>query len=387
MKKKCVSCRAKIDSDSKFCSVCGAKQEKNEPIMQQNSADKSTTAITSIPDSKRVVYFKNGFYSTMKPPPPPNLYENRDLIYNADFLVSDGVKYDLSDISDIRSIKVPDFRSDNSGSPVYSLDYALRMRASTCSNNEQHELCSAFLWKSTELMLANTDMNWRRKDFNRLIYWHNEMGMFDEAEKAKAYLNQFELYTANRFDLLAKQFRDTAFRNAKSFNSDLVVFHDQAMGCCDTCSKYIGRVYSISGRSIKFPRLPEYAKEHGNFHPGCRCVMQAYLGGEIYLHGKSCNALIASARPYRDTRKKEEIEAYDRALKAMVAERAEEERRLEYSRLKGINRIEYFAIKKALPDLAPKTLTGYIRMKNSNSKNFIKLQERAKAIGITITEI
>jgi len=39
-----------------------------------------------------------------------------------------------------------------------------------------------------------------------------------------------------------------------------------------------------------------------------------------------------------------------------------------------------------MPDIAPKSLSGYARMKNANTENYRKLVEQAKEKGISISE-
>lgn len=385
MKKKCISCGAKIDSGSKFCVVCGASQSKTQKSQPKFKFEQSKDII-AIEKGKQVVYFENGYLFDMAPPPPQNFYENRDLAYNADIIVSDDKCYDLSDPNDILKIHVPAFdRGNDEGGAVFGLDYILRMKAGICYEAEQDELCSALLWKSTELMLANKKTSWSRKDLNRIIFWHYELGMPQEAEKAQRYLNSFPIYSANRFDVIAKQVRDTVFSQSKQYKFNLVVFHDYGHGCCEDCAKLSGRVYRIRGINLKYPKLPKYVFEHGNFHTGCRCLMSAYFGDDIYHHGNEVNAFAASRRPYVDDRTAHEIEAYQDYINIMQKEIDDEKKRLESSRIKGINRKEYLAIKKALPHLAPKSLSGYIRMKNSNSRNFVKIQENAQNLGIIIS--
>lgn len=48
------------------------------------------------------------------------------------------------------------------------------------------------------------------------------------------------------------------------------------------------------------------------------------------------------------------------------------------------NEREYYRIKYTIPEIAPKSLSGYTRMKNTKSKNFIKIADAAKQAGIVI---
>ena len=48
------------------------------------------------------------------------------------------------------------------------------------------------------------------------------------------------------------------------------------------------------------------------------------------------------------------------------------------------NEREYYRIKYTIPEVAPKSLSGYTRMKNIKSTNFIKIADAAKQAGIVI---
>lgn len=134
----------------------------------------------------QTIYFKDGKMYKVSP-------TDEESWYDARYLVSDTEMYDLENVKSIQSIKVPDFglQNDFEGYGVKgSLDYVLRMKAGNLFNRNEKELCSACLWKATELMFANKYMVWRKHDYERLIYWHIQLGMFDEVEKAKNYLTK-----------------------------------------------------------------------------------------------------------------------------------------------------------------------------------------------------
>lgn len=134
--------------------------------------------------SNKVAFFKNGqLYATQ----PAHL----DNWYDVNYICSDSVYFNLENVHDIQKIPVPKFQTlndfDNHIS-TGSLDYVLRMKAGKFYNTKQKELCSACLWKSTELMLHNDSFLWREYDYYRIVQWHLELGMFDEAKKAEYYL-------------------------------------------------------------------------------------------------------------------------------------------------------------------------------------------------------
>ena len=319
----------------------------------------------------QTIYFNNGKMYKVYP-------SDQESWYNARYLVSDGATYDLENVHDIQKIPTPKFAKFDSMRDGYgitgSLDYVIRMKAGAFYNRNEKELCSACLWKSTQLMLANTAVGWQKKDFERLINWHLELGMYDEAEKAKKYLSRYGQYTENVFDSTAKSIRDSVFKNMKKFKMDLVAYHDYGSGCCAECAKMRGRVYSVSGKNKKYPKLPEYARINGNFHPGCRCTMTTFFNDdEIFYKGDKVNARKASNRPWIDDRDKREIKLYEEYLKSI-----EEGERKEH------DRDEYYKIVKELPDIAPKSFGAYRRMKNTKTANFMKLVDAAKQAGIVI---
>lgn len=105
---------------------------------------------------------------------------------------------------------------------------------------------------------------------------------------------------------------------------------------------------------------------------------------EIFYKGKRVNAKKASKRPWKDDRDEREKQLYEDYLKRMENQKVEEARLEEYSIKRGRDRKEYEEILKSFPSAAPKSLTGYRRMKTMRSKNFMKLYNMAKEKGIEI---
>ena len=132
-----------------------------------------------VPDAQ-TIYFKNGEMYKVYP-------TDKESWYDARYLVSDGVKYDLENLDDLKRIPVPKFPAHQNIMDGYgvtgNLDYVLRMKAGSFYNRKDKIRCSACLWKCTELMLAHP-LSWEESHFYRIVQWHVEMGMFDEADKA-----------------------------------------------------------------------------------------------------------------------------------------------------------------------------------------------------------
>lgn len=158
-------------------------------------------ADTSLPDGQ-TAYFKNGKMYKLYPTDSQDWYDTR-------FIVSDNVTYDLEKIESIKSIVPPDFSRPINSEKEYgitgSLDYVLRMKAGRLCQQGKKELSSACIWKAVELMFKNTSISYRKSDFTRLIKVHLDLQMYDEAQKAKEYLeNRGFIFTEIEFNIEAE---------------------------------------------------------------------------------------------------------------------------------------------------------------------------------------
>lgn len=176
--------------------------------------------------------------------------------------------------------------------------------------------------------------------------------------------------------------KNTQLSCAKKYKDDYVQVVSAC--CCSECAKYRFRIYCISGSDTRFPKLPEYIKKY-SWH--CGLLLYPFSLGVNYMRpseNKSLNEIDElieySNRPFVDDRADEEIERYNRILA---------KNKQDY--IDGLNkeqaRLEYEKIVALLPDIAPKSQGGYMRMKKSNSANFQKLKENAVSVGIEIKDI
>ncbi len=141
---------------------------------------------------------------------------------------------------------------------------------------------------------------------------------------------------------------------------------------CAVCSMYQGRVYATTreaangkykfrdGTMLRFPYLYDtaFASGYNTIHPNCRhrislFAIRAYTNSELRHYANISNA------PFEDTRSDEERKAY--------AKGQAEKRR------KNAAYKQYERIKAALPDTAPKSFAGFVRMKATNSENYQNL--------------
>lgn len=107
-------------------------------------------------------------------------------------------------------------------------------------------------------------------------------------------------------------------RNANSRHSDLVEMSINPL-CCGECSKYQGRIYSLTGRDHRFPKLPEVVIQTGVLHKDCSHMVYNYTEGNEPLYIKG-NIFEVSNRPFVDERSDEEKHEYYRDKEGVTIE-------------------------------------------------------------------
>lgn len=314
-----------------------------------------------------ITIFKNGCVVDSVPR-LTDYYNERAKINSARYIISDGIKYDLENSDSIKLLPIPDFsRMKYTELPgeypleqLSCLDYVLRMKASELRRNKFNELSIIVLKKATEMM-PHSPIGWSEKDYMRLTNWLYEDGRFDEADE---YKNEVCKVFKKNYKI---EWQNRDINNAKELGHDLVISHS-SNDCCSECAKYRNRIYSISGNDKRFPRLPNY---------NCDCSGLHYF---IFVENVSdtyfpTNDYVAySNRPYIDDRTDKEKMLYQHLLDRKV-----------YEELNEKSRRNYQIIKQFLPDIAPKSLSAYTRMRNNYSIQFQQLAEKAKEIGIDIS--
>ena len=169
---------------------------------------------------------------------------------------------------------------------------------------------------------------------------------------------------------------------AQSIHSDYV----EVVGncCCSICAKYRHRIYCISGNDNRFPKLPEFVIRYSHH---CRLMIYSFTLGVSFLLINEHNSVndVASLieisnRPFVDDREDEEKARYDLLWNRRKQEFVD-------NMNSGCSAAEYEIIKKRLPEFAPKGKGAYLRMKKSNSDNFVKLAKVAEMAGITIRRL
>ncbi|MBP1561919.1 MAG: hypothetical protein J6C96_11865 [Oscillospiraceae bacterium] len=284
--------------------------------------------------------------------------------------------YDLNSIEGINSIPVESFEYDPNDGKQYAfnnIEYVLQRKATEHKKNGRMDLAIACLRKSNQIMPLSS-MMYTQDDYMRLVKYLRLDKQFEAADIEEEEILGEKSKVTNK--AIHDQVLKKQIQSAKSMGTDLV---SAVCNCyhCEECAKYINRVYSISGKDKRFPKLPDYVVENSQH---CGIMMYPFVYGvntmrDVYT-GKSIieSEIIAySNRPYIDDRPQEWKVGYQK----LEAE-ANNKKNCEY---------EYKLICQKLPDIAPKNQGGYLRMKKSNSENFQKLKEKAISAGIEIKDL
>lgn len=157
------------------------------------------------------------------------------------------------------------------------------------------------------------------------------------------------------------------FGGAKNLGTDLVESSDIA-ACCPKCAMYRRRIYSLSGRDKRFPKIPV------DFDSDCCGLsLYPYIWGVSEPSFSAKNPIKYSNRPFVDDRTAKEKKDYQSILDARAQERQKE-----------LDRRTYEKILASMPSDAPKSFAAFRRIKNANSASYVALKKKAVQIGVEI---
>lgn len=317
------------------------------------------------------VYYERGQVVKILPEPHKPYYEAREIINAATRIVSDGVLYDLTDRDSIYSIEIPEYtyshdnlNAQNLGVTGY-LEYVLRMHSGLLWDEGYYRLSVACLGKACQLMLYST-INWQRKDYYRIVDDYIKLGCFKKAEEWK---NWIEKNTTSPDDYSKLAF-DRTLESCKFLNTDLVEV-GESPSCCDVCAKYRKRIYSLSGENWKFPKFPD------DFHFGCALGVSPFVYKVMEPSFECKNYVLYSRRPFKDDRTKQEKESYKKRMELIEREK--------YSvQEPNLTHIIYYWFKPLFPDIFPKSVGAFSRMRNANTANYKKIISAVENAGYRI---
>lgn len=322
--------------------------------------------------SNATAFFENGFlYNVFPRNHSISLYDDRDVAYNAKILVSDGKRYNLWKKDDIFSIPIPHF-SDRQET-TFSLDYILRMIASSFRNNHENYLSICLLLQATKLM-PHSNIFWKEEDYLRIVEWLYKDGQISDGDALREYIKTDKLIQSKTNLSECAKNRFISIANRK----DLLVFNNYSGDCCSVCAVYSGRVYSISGHDKRYPKLPKFLADCWCHHPFCNTDIAPYWDGDpVMFRGQHIDVSKAMQRPYTDDRTIDEINLYNKRIDICQKKAHDYNRYLDRLR-------EYHLCCSKIPHLMPKSYTAYCRSKRENTESFQKIVVAAKLEGINI---
>ena len=329
------------------------KQLRNGKRMEFERNNIDLTTVT--------IFFHNGIICRIVP--------DVQSYYSARYYVIEGNFYDTYSLEDVKSIPIPVF-NESYGTPVYNLEYLLKMRASEEREKENYELSYDLMYKTIECMKASRIM-YGKKEYLQFIMWLYKDGRIEEAAMLEKRLRREEPEVFD-INLFHKNHFLSAIKQCTDFDTDYIYCGGHTCTCSE-CAKYQNRVYSISGKDSAYPKLPDFVYEYGGFHPGCRHCFYPFSGDSIAdKNGNYVDALEYSNRPFVDDRTPEEIEGYNQYLKKAEKERLHDE-----------NLKAFYILKKELPDVMPKSYSTFAQYKAHNSDKYINILNSANEKGIT----
>ena len=266
------------------------------------------------------------------------------------------INYKMDTLEDILSIPVPTEKFELPDDFMDSIEYVLQRKATEFKKEGNMECAIACLEKAVEIIpfspMPYPDC------FERLEKYLKLNNQWDEAEEVS-------LEGAKQEKNFQNEFKNKVLSDATKLGTDLLEasYHEPASA---KEAMYRGRVFSISGSDTRFPVLPE------DFWETRLSACSFIWGISEPLYCDPDRIIAFSNRPFIDNRGNIEKAAYEKYASEM--------------RLKKETEKEYFWILKHLPRIAPKSLNGYSRMKNSNSRNFQKIRKMAMEKGLEFAD-
>lgn len=165
--------------------------------------------------------------------------------------------YDLDTVAGINSIPIP--AKEN----TY---YVLQRKATEHKKNGKMNEAIACLRKSNALSDNEIKPLLLEKDYLRLVKYLEAAGRHDEAAIAEKEIYDRHPEFADKRISNKKRIQET-LNKCKKYNEDLVYITTKKT--CPVCGKYDHKIYSISGKSKKYPILPSKFVTDGGYCKNC----------------------------------------------------------------------------------------------------------------------
>lgn len=327
-------------------------------------------------------FYKNGVLFNVQPRNKTvSLDDDRQTAYDAQYIISNDVLYDLESAESISSIAIPNFCAQ--GSMPYTtrdLSYILKMRVGV---EKRPHLAVPLAYKVANLMIASP-IGWTKKDYYRLVIQLWSIGeiaygdyLLEELKSRLPFVAKSDPTKYSVQNLFMSALNDARRTDYLEIPHEICV--------CEKCAPYVNRIYNISGRDNRFPILPQNIIENKGLHCNVSFYRICFYEGMTISHYEfdkngNCktiekDAITQSNRPFRDNRSLFEKENYI-AVKEKEEKQKEQEEQY-YNKdtwvEKFTDRLEYYNIVKTLGSKAPKSFAGFVRIKNKNTASYQKL--------------
>ena len=277
-------------------------------------------------------------------------------------------RYDLSTEAGIRAIPIKEMQTwmrRAPGTPSHP-EQILNRKATEYKRLNKMDLAIECLKKANEIYEVS-DYIYSENDYLRLVRYLQEAGRFEEARAEQEKIAHEFGHVPNvqpEKNPMMEQANLKSISQAKELGTDLVEASWVDV-CCETCGKYRGRVFSLSGKSKEFPMYPK------NFCTSCGLICYPFIYKvSSPSHYTERELIKMNRKPFSDPRTREQIAAYEKQCR----DKAEETK----------DRADFAWLQENLSASAPKSFGGYRRMKNSNSANYQKLKKQAAEKGKSI---
>lgn len=182
----------------------------------------------------------------------------------------------MNSLEGINSIPVP-AKDYNTGDPTKDcIYYLLQRKATEHKKNGRMDLAIACLRKSNELSDFESHPLLTQKEYMRIIKYLEYDKQYEEAaSEAERIAERHPEFNDKRISNLPRI--KEAIRKNKEWKNDFVLVSTN--NHCPICKKYNLKVYSISGKTKKHPKLPSEITKDGGFCPNCYLELNSYLDG------------------------------------------------------------------------------------------------------------
>lgn len=182
--------------------------------------------------------------------------------------------YDLDTIEGILSIPSTARECCISGYSSQSVYYILQRKATEYKKSKQLDLAIACLRKSNEISDSYSKPPLLEKDYLRLVKFLEADKQYEAAEREKE--NIYKKHPDFKDKRISnKQRIHECLTKCKKYNVDLVRITTNPK--CSVCGKYEGKIFSISGKSKKYKKLPEEFISEGGICKSCIVGISIYF--------------------------------------------------------------------------------------------------------------